>query len=185
MDTFFAMQSHRPHRLTRRALTALWGSVLFLSAPTAQAQAQPQSQPQPIQIQADQLVSQDQAGQSVYSGQVTIEQGQTQVSGQKATLFHPERRLSQTQVTGQPAKFKHFLPEKKQWIQGQALQITHDVINQTLRLQGEAWIQQGPDNTIQGADIFYDLKTKRLKAQGDDTQQLEVTFEPQSQASEE
>jgi lipopolysaccharide export system protein LptA len=162
-----------------RLILILATSTIWFSAPIIQADPVPDER-QPITIQADELVSEEQTGQSVYTGNVTMEQGSTWVTGDKATVFHPERQLEKTIVLGQPAKFRRFLPEQQQWVEGHADQITYSAQHRTVLLQGNAYVKQADKNSIEGQEIFYDLNAQTVKAYRSDKQPVQVIFDPET-----
>ncbi|KUJ72861.1 lipopolysaccharide transport periplasmic protein LptA [Thiomicrospira sp. WB1] len=163
--------------MTHRLLTAIllfWFSGPFL----AQAETALPDESQPITVEADELISQDQTGESVYTGHVTMVQGSTRVSGDQATVFHPERELEKTIVTGQPAHFRRFLPEQQAWMEGHADKITYSARERTVLLEGNAYVKQAEKNSIEGQKIFYDLKAQTVKAYRSETEQVQVIFDP-------
>lgn len=135
----------------------------------------------PIEIKADSLVSQDQKGQSIYKGRVIITQGTTVIHGDKVTIFHPNRKVIKAIVIGQPATFKRYLPEDKDWIDGRADTITYHAERRTVLLEGHAFVNQEGKNSISGPEILYNLNDKTLSAKGNKTEKKRITviFEPE------
>lgn len=158
-------------------LTLLLGS--FALSYSALSSAQQDETKLPIEVTADRLVSQDQKGISVYTGNVVITQGTTQIKGDKVTLHHPNRKISQAIILGKPATFKRFIPEEKNWVNGHAKTITYDTQKKTVLLEGDAFVNQENKNSISGPRILYNTLEKTLNAQGDKAQKkrIKVIFE--------
>lgn len=135
----------------------------------------------PIEVKADSLVSQDQKGQSIYSGQVIITQGTTVIHGDQVTIFHPNRKVVKALVVGKPATFKRFIPEEQNWVNGRADTITYHAEKRTVLLEGNAYVNQEGKNSISGPEILYNLNDKTLSAKGDKTEKKRITviFEPE------
>lgn len=163
--------------------------LLLLTAFNFQAHsAEPKtssSESLPIEIKADSLLSQDQKGQSIYSGQVIITQGTTVIQGDKVTIFHPNRKVVKALVVGKPATFKRFLPEEQHWVNGRADTITYHAENRTVLLEGNAYVNQEGKNSISGPEILYNLNDKTLSAKGDKKEKKRITviFEPEESSN--
>ncbi|MDG4812432.1 lipopolysaccharide transport periplasmic protein LptA [Hydrogenovibrio sp. 3SP14C1] len=146
--------------------------------------AEPKTDPSeslPIEIKADSLLSQDQKGQSIYTGQVIITQGTTIIQGDKVTIFHPNRKVIKALVVGKQATFKRFLPEEQHWVNGRADIITYHAEKRTVLLEGNAYVNQQGKNSISGPEILYNLNDKTLSAKGDKAEKKRITviFEPE------
>lgn len=165
-------------------LTALLFSLTATNAIGADTQAANDDANKPVEVTADKLVSQEQKGESVYTGHVIITQGTTVIKGDKVTLHHPERKLSKAIVVGEPATFKRFLPEEQNWVKGHADKITYDTEKKTVLLEGDAYVNQEDKNSISGPKIYYDLTEKTLSAYGnrEEKQRVKVIFQPEEDA---
>ncbi len=168
-------------------LSYFFAALLYLPAANVlSADSQPENDEStlPVEVTADKLVSQEQKGESVYTGNVIITQGTTVIKGDKVTLHHPDRKLAKAIVIGQPATFKRFLPEEQKWVNGHADQITYDTEQKTVLLEGDAYVNQEGQNSISGPKIYYDLTKKTLSAYGDrdEKQRVKVIFQPEDEA---
>ncbi len=86
-------------------------------------------------------------------------------------IDNPDRLLMQ----GSPARIKisHGTGSKLQELQGEAQEIIYDRASDTIRLSGNARLDQG-DNVMQSSRIEYDIKTDRIHATGDGGVQINV-----------
>lgn len=138
----------------------------------------------PIEITADSLLAQDNIGESIYEGNVIITQGQTKITGETVTIFHPERQVNKAIIKGNPATFKKFNPEDQTWVNGQADKITYQTVDKIVILQGNAEVNQADKNHISGPEIIYNLTDKTLSAQGNEAEnkRITVTFQPENKS---
>jgi len=132
------------------------------TAPTQTTQ-DPDNQ-EPIEIQADQLQISNKQGKSIYTGHVIITQGSLEIKGDKVILIHPQQTIQKVEVFGKPAYFKKYLAHENKWLKGHAHTIIYQANRRTIRLTGQAFLQQGTDNQISGPDLHYDLKQQTLQA---------------------
>lgn len=134
----------------------------------------------PIEVTADRLVSQDKKGISVYTGNVVIIQGSSEIKGDKVTLHHPNRKMSHAVIDGAPAKFKRFIPDEQKWVNGHAKTITYDSANNKVILEGDAFVNQEGQNSISGPKIIYNTLDKTLQATGNKNkhQRVKMIFTP-------
>ncbi|QBZ82997.1 Lipopolysaccharide export system protein LptA [Hydrogenovibrio crunogenus] len=164
-------------------LTSFFLLLTAISTQVNSAESTPNTNEEslPIEIKADSLISQDQKGQSIYSGRVIITQGTTVIHGDKVTIFHPNRKVIKAIVIGQPATFKRFLPEEQNWVDGRADTITYHAENRTVLLEGNAFVNQEGKNSISGPEILYNLNDKTLSAKGNKVEKKRITviFEPE------
>lgn len=136
---------------------------------------------QPIHITADAMDIQDQKGISVYSGQVKVTQGSLTLTGDKITIYHPEREVEQIEAEGQPARFKRFDLEEQAWVTGHANFIDYRAGKRTVLLTGSAKVEQPGKHLITGPKLFYDMQNKTLQAESlpDEKKRISVTLMPE------
>ncbi len=135
---------------------------------------------QPIHITADRLEVQEQTGISTYTGNVNIQQGSLELTGDTITIIHPNGQLQTLKAYGAPATFKRFSQVEQSWINGQANLIQYNTEHKTILLSGNAKVMQPGKHTITGSNIFYDVSKQTLMAKGskDGQNRVSVTFEP-------
>jgi len=156
---------------------------------TFSVSANPQNTPQsdtddssPIEVLADKLEVKAQSGVSTYSGNVVINRGSTQLSGDKVVIYHPNKKFEKAIATGKQAKFKRYLPEEDSWVNGRANEIIYNLNTETAVLTGNAYVNQQTKNSIAAPKIVYNLKTESLSANRQNTEQerIRMIFTPQN-----
>lgn len=120
----------------------------------------------PIHVSADQLISQTKGGQSEYKGNVYLDRNQLNLRGQRLVILHPNDQLQQATMTGSPAKFKDYLEEKQQWVNGEAKRIVYEQSNDTITLIDEAMMVMDNGNKINADKIVIYNKTETFEAFG-------------------
>ncbi len=184
----FAMQQtniqSRP--LLTLFIGCFFGLISLTISPTSQANPTNPITPdeeQPIQITADRLEVQEQKGISTYTGNVHIQQGSLELSGDTVTIQHPNGQLQTVKAYGAPAKFKRFSQVEQAWLTGQANLIQYNTKHKTILLSGNAQVKQPGKHTITGSNIFYDVAQQTLMAKGskDGQGRVSVTFDPAPQ----
>lgn len=138
----------------------------------------------PIEITADSLDVKGQTGISIYLGNVIISRGTTQLTGDKVTIYHPNKAFQKAEIIGQLATFKRFLPEEQSWVNGHAEKILYDGEKRTVLLTGQAYVNQEGKNDISAPRIFYNLNTERLTAGSSqqEKQRIKMTFTPENES---
>ena len=136
---------------------------------------------QPVNISADSLDIQEQAGVSIYSGNVEVTQGSMTLKGDKITIQHPNRALQSIKVIGKPALFKRLDPETQTWVNGEANTINYNAQKKIAILIGSAKVEQPGKHLITGPELTYDMLNKTLKAQStpQEKRRISVTLTPE------
>jgi len=112
---------------------------------------------QPIEIEADFAELDDQAGTTVYIGNVVLVQGSIVMTGDKLTaMFTPERDLEEANLEGRLATFRQT-PDKGEDIEGEGAIIEMHAFDNMFFLTGKAKVTQGLRLT-QGHRISYDTE---------------------------
>jgi lipopolysaccharide transport protein LptA len=100
----------------------------------------------------------DAASEWRLTGNVRIETGAAVMEADSAVFRFDEQRLARGDLTGTPASFTHFNPERKKPFSGTANELSYDAVADTLRLTGNVLLQRD-QSEVQGCDIIYNLKT--------------------------
>jgi lipopolysaccharide export system protein LptA len=120
----------------------------------------------PVNVSADQLISQTQAGNSEYRGNVVLTRNKLETHGDKVRLVHPNNNFETATITGKPATFKDYLPKKQQWMNGEAKQIFFDQDKDTVTLTEDAIMVMDNGNRIKADKIIIYNKTETFEAVG-------------------
>jgi lipopolysaccharide export system protein LptA len=141
-------------------------ALIFLTIIFAPVHAIAQSNNQePINIQANQLDTYDQLGESHYVGDVIARQGHMTLSGDTLVVFHPARLIDRIVTEGKPAHFEINDPEQG-IVKGHADQIIYYVNQEIAHLIGNAFVDRGRIQSIQAGLIIVDLTTMTMQATG-------------------
>jgi lipopolysaccharide export system protein LptA len=120
-------------------------------------------QSQPINIEADTADINDQAGTTVYRGNVIVTQGSIRLSGDTVTVYSPGRTLQKVTAEGNPAHFQQRPDNKSEDMRAQSRTMEYLIDVEKLILLGDAHIWQDGDK-ISGNRIDYDIKADLGKA---------------------
>lgn len=136
-------------------------------------------QDQPINIEADTADLDDNAGITVYRGNVIVTQGSLHLTGDTVTVFSPERNLKEVKAEGNPARFKQRPDNKNEDMRAQSRIMIYRVDEEKLVLLEDAHLWQGKDE-ISGNRIDYDIKADVGKAVKGEKERVKVTIQPRS-----
>ena len=143
-------------------LISVMGILSILSMASVNAQTNSQ---QPITIQANQLDTYDQQGESHYQGEVLARQGHLRLKGDRLVVYHPQRLIDRIVTDGQPAYFEMNDPEQGP-VKGHADRIVYYANQEIAHLIGNAFVDRGQTQSIQAGLIIVDLTTMTLQATG-------------------
>lgn len=165
--------------LAMALLALLWGPALS---------AKSSDKNQPLQIQADKVEIRELEGTSTYSGNVKIDQGTLQISGDLIVIHNTEGTIQRILVTGTPASFRQ-LNDNDQVVSASAEKLEYLADDGQLLLQNQATLIQGP-NRFTSDHIIYDTQQDIVQAGGntEDPQQPErvsITIHPQPETQQE
>ena len=158
-----------PCRLIQAAMAMLLASLL-LSAPAlagetrspVKKQVKQQDTPEKIHIDADHMKLNIASGNSVYTGNVKITQGDLVLTGDRVTLTHIDNRLQKFTVIGKPARYNH-VTEDGQSIIAESNQMVYTAAENRLVMTRNARLEQ-PDHLVSSQKIIYDTLNKIVMA---------------------
>lgn len=136
-------------------------------------------QDQPINIEADTADLDDNAGTTIYRGNVIVTQGSLRLTGDTVTVFSPGRTLKKVIAEGNPARFRQRQDNKNEDMRAQSRIMTYLVDEEKLVLREDAHLWQGKDE-ISGNRIDYDLKTEIGKAIRGEKERVKVIIQPRA-----
>lgn len=156
----------RPDLLPLLLLSALIAAPAAAQAQTRStgAQASPTRQ-QPIQIEADRAEITEQSGVSVYSGRVSLKQGDLEMQADRLEIQRDGKTGDiKAVLTGKPATLRQPT-ETGEMVNARAERIDYNSRDKSLDLQGGAEYVRGRDR-VSGQSIRYDANAKKLLASG-------------------
>ncbi len=118
----------------------------------------------PLEIEADRVVLDEAAGESVYQGSVRAVQGHTRLTADTLRLYQQGGRLVRVLAEGTPARLVKSPPGQPP-LEAGARTIDYRLDRARVILSGEAVLVQGSDR-FEGPRIEYDLDTQRVVAGG-------------------
>ena len=112
-------------------------------------------------------------------GQVRVTVPDGRLLSDSATVTFRNNEIASATVRGSPATFEQRLERTGELARGRARVIEYDVRNQTVRLSGDAWLTDGP-NEIQGNTLVYDIGRQRVAANPGETEPggVRITINP-------
>jgi len=174
------LSKYRGSRLATVMAVALLAALASVPAP-ALAQQQPQKVPfgglnlsngkEPVQINADKLEMRDKEGIAIFTGNVSVVQGQSVLKSGKMTVYYAKSdengggQQSQTEATGLGAAgIDHLEVSDKVYLKS-GTQIatgdsgTYDAKTQTMTLQGKKVVLSDGDNVATGCKLTANTAT--------------------------
>jgi len=141
-----------------------------------------------IFINADRMQLNIKSGNSTYTGNVKIRQGELELSGDKVTIEQSDKTLERMTVTGKPAHYNH-VTETGENIQAESEQMVYIASQNQLIMTINAKLSQ-PDHMVSSQKIIYDTKNKIVIA-GDvgdastgkpnESQRVNITLTPKKE----
>jgi lipopolysaccharide export system protein LptA len=120
---------------------------------------------QPIQIEADRAEITEQSGVSVYSGRVSLRQGDLQMEGDRLEIRRDGKTGDiQAALIGKPAVLRQPT-DAGEMVNAKAERINYQSHDRSLDLQGGAEFVRGRDR-VTGQSIRYDANAKKILASG-------------------
>jgi lipopolysaccharide export system protein LptA len=153
-----------------RAAVAILLASLFYSVPTlakephapVKQQVKQQDIPEKIHIDADQMKLNITSGNSVYTGNVKVTQGDLVLTGDRVTLTQIDNTLQKFTVIGKPARYNH-VTEDGQTIIAESDQMVYTASENRLVMTRNARLEQ-PDHLVSSQKIIYDTLNKIVMA---------------------
>jgi lipopolysaccharide export system protein LptA len=138
---------------------------------------------QPIHIQSDSATVDDKNGVSIYTGNVTVDQGTLHISAHKVEVHATKTEIlrivaSSEQGSGSLAHYEQQ-PDDKPLVVAEARQIIYLVNDEKLQLLGSASLTQTRDRSFSGETISYDVSEGRVSAESEGAGRVQSTFIPQ------
>ena len=121
-----------------------------------------------VLISADHMHLNIESGNSVYTGNVKVSQGQVVLTGDKITVQQVDNVVEKITVLGKPARYNHVTEEGED-ITAESEQMVYKAIDNELVLTINAKLEQ-PDHKVSSQKIIYDTE-KRIIVAGDKNKQ--------------
>ncbi|PHQ26832.1 lipopolysaccharide transport periplasmic protein LptA [Marinobacter guineae] len=138
----------------------------------------------PIKVTADTARLDDGQGIATYTGDVELEQGETQLNAERVVLYRDQNGLSRIEAVGSPARYRQPTRQGEGETDARALNITWSATDQRLTFEREAVIEQN-GNLFRGDVIHYDTARRVVTAEGgagtgEGSGRVEMVIQPRS-----
>lgn len=134
-------------------------------------------------IRADEAVAQGldfEQGEWRFTGSVTFTVDNASIEADAATITFSANQLQLAELVGVPARFEQLIDANDGPISGGASTLSFDNVAQVMRMLGDAWFQQGP-NEFRGCDLIYDLEQEQITSGSSDCgEPIVITILPRS-----
>lgn len=137
---------------------------ILLAFSTTGWSALPDDPQLPLTVEADSVEVDKKNLRTVYSGGVVLSQGSLRLASDTLTVHLQDGKVESAYAEGTPAQFQQYI-DKIGLVKGSAPHIQYLSSHQTIKLSGEAHLQQG-DALFQGDLIEYQLSTGKLFSTG-------------------
>ncbi|MBB3143401.1 lipopolysaccharide transport periplasmic protein LptA [Halomonas organivorans] len=140
----------------------------------------------PIQVEADRLDLDDRAGTAVYQGDVSIQQGSMQLTGDRVEIQrNAAGQLTTATATGQRAYLEQKPAPDQPLVRAWGRTVVYHVAERRIELIDQAELHQGGD-TFDGGYLEYFLDRRVVQARADaegvdERQRVRMTLEPEQQ----
>lgn len=152
-----------------------------LSVPSVLALSEDRQKP--LSITADQGSLDDVNRTLIYTGNVVVTQGTTEIRAERVTLVYDEKKnIDHLIAEGAPAQYREIQDRTNTEVTAKAKHMKYVPKTEYLYLTGDAKLWQGKD-VLSGERVVYNAKRRLLTAEGDkkSKSRVEVTIQPQAQ----
>jgi lipopolysaccharide export system protein LptA len=160
-------------------------ALLGLALASAPALALEGDAEAPIEVVADQLDLDDKAGTAVYTGDVEIQQGSMQLTGNRVEIQrNAQGQLSRATANGERAYIEQRPSPDAPLVRGWGRTVIYHVAERRVELIDHAELHQGGD-TFDGAYLEYFLDRQVVQARSEsegieDRQRVRMTLQPEN-----
>jgi lipopolysaccharide export system protein LptA len=138
---------------------------------------------QPIDVKADYAMVNEQDQVSIYTGNVTIDQGTLHIAADRVKIITSGNDVVQIIASADAgsARKAHYeqQPDDKQLVKANADKISYLVQEQRLHLTGNARLERQRDS-FQGQLLFYDIQQGVVNLSRGDDQSVHISIQPRA-----
>ena len=159
----------------------LLGTALLLLLLPATGLGQTSDRDQPINIVADRATLNEKTGNSVYEGNVYLQQGTLVLQGSKMTVQLNDAIIDTLVLTGDPATYRQRLEGKESDQHAEAGRIEFYAKEDRIILLENARVWQSGDKELSSDRIVFDLKSNTVNAGSNKPgDRVHITLQPGS-----
>jgi len=119
---------------------------------------------QPINIEADRATLNEKTGNSIYEGNVSLQQGTLVLQGSRMTVQLNDNTIDTLVLTGNPATYRQRPDGKESDQHAEADRIEYHAKEDRIILLGNARVWQSGDKELRSERIVFDLKSNSVNA---------------------
>ena len=164
-------------RVTGRLLAI----ALLLSATPFTARGLSSDREQPMTIEADRATLHEKTGNSIYEGNVHVQQGTLVLQGSKMTVQLNDNKIEKIILTGSPATYRQRPDGKDTDQHAEGRRIEYHATEDLIILLGNARVWQSGAEEFRSDRIVFNLKNNTVKAGGSSPgDRVHITLQPGS-----
>jgi lipopolysaccharide export system protein LptA len=164
-----------------RVTGRLLGIALLLAAMPSTAVALSSDRSQPMTIEADRATLNEKTGNSVYEGNVHVQQGSLVLQGSKMTVELNDNTIEKIILIGNPATWKQRPDGKDKDQHAEAGRIEYHATEDRIILLENARVWQSGAEEFRSDRIVFNLKSNTVNAGGDSPgDRVHITLQPGS-----
>lgn len=157
--------------------TTLWPWLIVGLAPAA-CWALSTDRNQPMSIEADRVELDDGQGVSTYYGNVKVDQGTLELTGETMTVYTKGDQVEKVIMEGAPATYKQRPDNKDQDVRAKALRMEYYTNPEHILLLKDAEVEQEGDR-LRSQRIEYDVTKDKVNAGTDEpNERVRITIQP-------
>jgi lipopolysaccharide export system protein LptA len=137
----------------------------LVGLPVGGALAEKSDRSRPILIEADKVRLDDARKSAIYEGNVILSQGTLTLNADRLEVHQDANGMSLGEAVGQPVFFRQKMEGRDAFLEARAKRIEYDARSETMKLIGNAYINQGGDE-LRGGVIVYDVRSEQYQAEG-------------------
>jgi len=166
---------------SRKVTLPLLGAVLLLAIMPFSALGLSSDRNQPMTIEADRATLNEKTGNSVYEGNVHVQQGSLVLQGSKMTVQLNDNTIGKIILTGSPATWKQRPDGKDTDQHAEAGRIEYHATEDRIILLEDARVWQSGAEEFRSDRIVFDLKNNTVNAGGSTSgDRVRITLQPGS-----
>jgi len=164
-----------------RVTGGLLGTALLLSLLPVTSLGLTSDRDQPINIEADRATLNEKTGNSIYEGNVSLQQGTLVLQGSKMTVQLNDNNIDTLVLIGNPATYRQRPDGKESDQHAEAGRIEYYAREDRLILLENARVWQSDDEELRSDRIVFDLKDNTVNAGSNKPgDRVHITLQPGS-----
>jgi lipopolysaccharide export system protein LptA len=172
-------------QVSRKLTGPLLGTALLLACMPFAARGLSSDRDQPMTVEADKATLNEKTGNSVYEGNVHVQQGTLVLQGSKMTVQLNDNTIETIILTGSPATYRQRPDGKDTDQHAEAGRIEYHATEDRIILLENARVWQSGAEEFRSDRIVFNLKTNTVNAGGNNPgDRVRITLQPGSKKDE-